>query len=83
VKSCPVAIGLQAGERELGAECRGLGVHAVRPPDRRYLGELEGAALQNRDEAVDRLDEKARASHEARRQGCVGHVRGGQAVVDP
>ena len=43
-----VTVGLQAGESELGAEGRRLGVHPMRPPDHRCGGVLDGAPLQRR-----------------------------------
>ena len=78
-----VPVGLEREPGELEAECRGLGVDAVRASHAERVHVLTGAAHQ-------RVAVVARSGHdheaglgELQRQGRVEHVRGGEAVVHP
>ena len=82
-KTGAVAIGLQAVESELHAECRGLGVHAVRAAERRRGRVLDRPALERRDERVRRLDQQVGGADERRRERGVDDIGRGQPVVDP
>ena len=62
----PVAVSLQAGQGELGAEGGRLGVHAVRPADGGHRRELVGPALRDRHQAVDRVEKDVGGPDERR-----------------
>ena len=79
----PVAVDLQAPERELDAEGRGFGVHAVRATRHGGGYVLGRAGLQHPDQPARRGDQQVGGTDESRAQRGVDHVRRREPVVDP
>src|SRR4051794_9481493 len=78
-----VALGLEREARELDAERRRLGLHAVRAPDAHRLDVLAGALGERTDELLGAGDDDLARRADLQRERGVEDVGRRQAEVDP
>ena len=76
-------MGLEGEARELDAEGRRLGVHAVGAPDAERVDVLARAPGERRDQLARASARSLAGRAQLQRQRGVEHVGGGQAEVDP
>ena len=74
---------LERPARELDAEGRRLGVHAMRPPHLERAAVLLGARCHDGECAVERGDDQRAGLADLERKRRVDDVGGGEAVVEP
>ena len=78
-----VAADFLVPERQLPAERRGLGVHAVRAADHRRAAVFQGPGAHGRPQLVEALQHQVARVLHLERQRRVEHVRRGEAEVQP